>query len=147
MYNVANIKQLTASSSNFDYSHLHILTLLLFIFVHFVSDMFHNKHKVAFYFVLVILVATLRHCHSSKPTEIISHSSRELPKNANEIAPAVDEMRQIRVDKSVSAKLLQIRNLLKSLVFDWSLGESEIQGEVDRRNYHAHSNNNKCFKK
>jgi hypothetical protein len=123
-------KTINSSSS----SHLCVLSFR-FIIAHLfccVSDMDDNKHKVAFYFVLVILLVTLRHCHGSKDAaEVISHSPRALPKNTIEIT-SLGALRRSYADKSVSEKLVEIRDLLRSLLFDWSLeGESSTAGKYN----------------
>ncbi|KAG5678672.1 hypothetical protein PVAND_008324 [Polypedilum vanderplanki] len=89
-----------------------------------------NKRKVAFYFVLVILLVTLNHCYgnSKDGTEVFSHSRRDLPNNTIEIT-SLAELRRSYADKSVSAKLIEIRGLLRSLLFDWSLN-GEIMGRT-----------------
>ena len=81
-----------------------------------------NKHKVAFYVALVILFITLEQCQSQlvDATEVISYSS---PKNTS---TDVSVIRGYDGNKSISEKLSEIRQLLRSLVFDWNLGERGI---------------------
>lgn len=83
-----------------------------------------NKHKVAFYVALVILLITLGQFVDA--TEVINHSS---PKNTS---TDVSVIRGYDGQKSVSEKLTEVRQLLRSLIFDWNLGESgnEIIGKV-----------------
>ncbi|XP_070499453.1 uncharacterized protein [Chironomus tepperi] len=87
-----------------------------------------NKHKVAFYVALVILLITLGQCQSQfiDATEVISHSS---PKNTS---TDVSVIRGYGANRSVSEKLTEIRQLLRSLIFDWNLGESGIENGISR---------------
>jgi hypothetical protein len=87
-----------------------------------------NKHKVAFYVALVILLVTLGQIVDA--TEVISHSS---PKNTS---TDVSVIRGYDAGKSVSEKLTEIRQLVRSLIFDWNLGESGIgNGKVGEITY------------
>lgn len=84
-----------------------------------------NKHKVTYYIALVILLVTLGQFVDA--TEVISHSS---PKS---ISTDVSVIRGNDVGlKSIPKKLTEVRQLLRSLIFDWNLGESgnEIIGKV-----------------
>lgn len=75
-----------------------------------------NKHKVAFYAVLVILLVTFGQCHS---TEVISHSSQDMPKIINTDVG-------YGASKSIFERLKEVRETLRSLIFDWNLGESGL---------------------
>jgi hypothetical protein len=122
------VKQLTALSSY--HTCASLITFFLLLVPPF-SDMNDNKHRVAFYFVLVILLATLRQCHSSKDAaEVISHYARDSPKSDIGVT-SLQELRRSYADRSTTEKLAEIRRLLRSLVFDWSLdgGESALAGE------------------
>jgi len=117
-----SIKQLTATR------------LLIFTSTSFISDIMFtindnsNKHKVAFYVALVILLITLGQIVDA--TEVISHSS---PKNTS---TDVSVIRGYDANKSVAEKLTEIRQLLRSLLFDWNLGESGIEnGKVGEITY------------
>lgn len=80
--------------------------------------MLNHKHKVAFYFVLVILLMAFRQCHSTK--EIIG--DYQSGKNTTAVR-SID-------DGSISGKLQQLRSLTRSLIFDWNFGESKVEGKL-----------------
>lgn len=112
------------------------LTLLCFLISGIMFALTNNntinkQHKVAFYIVLVILLVTLRQCqsHVIETTEVISNSSQSLPKIIN---TDISMMRGYGGDKNIAGKLKEIRELLRSLIFDWNLkGESGLIGGKD----------------
>ena len=73
-----------------------------------------SKNKIKLYFVLVSLMATIGACNMTAVNHHLSTEPRHLMK-AEEL--------------TASEKLLQIRQLVRSLIFDWNFGgESEIEG-------------------
>lgn len=73
-----------------------------------------NGNKINFYLVLLTLIASLRSCDMTAINNHLSTESRHVMK--------VEE-------SSATEKLLQIRDLVKTLFFDWNFGgESEIEG-------------------
>jgi hypothetical protein len=97
--------------------------------------MFDNK--IVFYVVLVILI---RQCHSV--TEAINYSTNlqkveQYRSNINEIGSSSSgssSSSSNSISNNISAKMHDVRNLLRSLIFDWNFGESEIEGKYELLN-------------
>lgn len=73
-----------------------------------------SKNKIKLYFVLVSLMATIGACDKTPVNHHLSTEPRHLMKAE---------------ESTTSDKLLQIRQLVRSLIFEWNFGgESEIEG-------------------
>lgn len=73
-----------------------------------------SKNKIKLYFVLVSLMATIHVCNMTAVNHHLSTEPRHLMKAE---------------ESTASDKLLQIRQLVRSLIFEWNFGgESEIEG-------------------
>lgn len=78
-----------------------------------------DKHNVTLFFALAIIMITFKH---GLATDVISRSTQALQ---------INNLNLIRSNgESTSAKMLHIRQLLKSLFLEWNFGESEIKGKI-----------------
>jgi hypothetical protein len=84
-----------------------------------------KQQKVAFHFVLVILLVTFR---QSLTAEVVSYSSENLANNVTQVW-SLNEESNHNNSKGIAEKLVQIRRLVRSLIFDWNFGESHVEGK------------------
>ena len=75
-----------------------------------------DKHHVTLIFTLVIISATL---------------GNSLGVNASSQLQTINNTSLRNNSESISARMLQIRQLLKSLFLDGNVGESEFKGKIE----------------
>lgn len=75
-----------------------------------------DKHAVALLVTLVIIIATLPNGFGADV-------------GANGQLKIVNNNLALSGGESITAKMLQIRSLVKSLFSDWKLGESDFEGK------------------